>query len=244
MPAGSRVVQCGFLGCVPYPAASRLQAALRDAVLAGGPQTLLLLEHPPVVTFGRNARRAGLLVGESALAERGVELHETDRGGLATFHGPGQLVGYPILDLRPDRRDARRYVRDLEEVLVRTLADLGLPAEHSDRTRPIGVWVGARKVASIGVHLKRWVTSHGFALNLTTDLSWFGLIDPCGLGSATMTSVAAATGRRHQLAEVARIVTSHFAEVFACTTQPLALDPAWHAASPCPPKRALLGQPP
>ncbi len=212
--SAERPLVARWLGQISYGAAEGVQDRARQGVLDGeGVETLLLLEHPPVVTLGRNASRGGI-VTPSGLAERGVEVAESDRGGEATFHGPGQLVGYPVIDLKPDRRDVRRYVRDLEAVLIATLADLDVEAEHSDESRPIGVWVGMKKIASIGVHLRRWVTTHGFALNLTTDLSYFSLIQPCGLDSSTMTSVEALTGKRHAALSVARLCAAHFSRVF------------------------------
>ena len=196
----------------------RLQTHFRDAVVAGeGPEVALLLEHHAVVTLGRSADDASILVAREWLAERGVDVAECDRGGLVTFHGPGQLVGYPIVDLKPDRRDVRRYVRDLEEVIIRTLAELGVSGEHSDGERAIGVWVGRRKIASIGVHLKRWVTSHGFALNLTTDLSYFAMMQPCGLDASVMTSVEDLTGERHEVEAVAELCQRHLGDVLGRT---------------------------
>src|SRR6185295_16617171 len=135
---------------------------------------LFLLEHPPVITLGRNARSQDVLFDEQALRERGVTLAPTDRGGQVTYHGPGQLVGYPILNLSPDRRDVGRYLRDLEEEVIRTLSRFGIGAARIDGLT--GVWVGGEKIASIGVHLSRWITTHGFALNVSTDLAHFSLI--------------------------------------------------------------------
>ena len=155
------------------------------------------------------------------LEGRGVEVHETDRGGQATYHGPGQLVGYPIVDLKPNRRDVRRYVRDLEEVLILTLADYDIEGEPALSPRPVGVWVGERKIASLGIHLRHWVTTHGFALNVTTDLTFFSGIVACGMQSAPMTSIEELTGRAPRLEEVAERVVLHFAEVFARTPVPL-----------------------
>ncbi|HEV2846782.1 MAG TPA: lipoyl(octanoyl) transferase LipB, partial [Thermoanaerobaculia bacterium] len=139
---------------------------------------------------------------------------ESDRGGQVTYHGPGQLVGYPIVNLSPDRRDVRRYVRDLQEVLIRTLADYGVAAEPRDGQAFIGVWVGEEKIASIGVHLSRWITTHGFALNVSTDLSFFTGIIPCGLDQVRMTSVERLTGKAPSLPEIAAVCARHFGEVF------------------------------
>jgi lipoyl(octanoyl) transferase len=209
-----RRVEWCFLGRIPYAPAARLQDAVRRQVRRGeGPERLLLLEHPPVYTLGRNARAGDVLAGSEWLAGRGIDVHETDRGGQATYHGPGQLVGYPILDLNPDRRDVRRYVVDLCTVLVRTLAELGIPA--AARPAPqIGVWAGDAKIASLGVHLSRWVTTHGFALNVAPDLSHFTGLVPCGMPGVELTSVAALRGEAPPLPAVARLLVPHFAAVF------------------------------
>jgi lipoyl(octanoyl) transferase len=156
---------------------------------------LLLLEHPSVITLGAKTRhnRSNVLETPDALAAKGVALFETGRGGDVTFHGPGQLVGYPILDLKPDRCDVHRYVRDLEEVLIRSVGEFGIAAARINGLT--GVWVGDEKLAAIGVRISRWVTSHGFALNVSTDLRAFQLIVPCGIEGVVMTSVAAELGR-------------------------------------------------
>jgi lipoyl(octanoyl) transferase len=156
---------------------------------------------------------------------------ESDRGGKVTYHGPGQLVGYPIIDLSPDRRDLRRYVHDLLEVLVRTLQEIGIDGEPRHVTEEIGVWVENRKIASIGVHVSRWITTHGFALNVHTDLSFFSSIVPCGLEGVEMTSVEGCAGRRRDLAEVAARCAHHFGEVFGCR---LTRVPASKILEPCP----------
>ena len=209
-----RLTHWSWLGRVPYAATAALQVELREALRRGeGPERLLLLEHEPVFSLGRNATAADVLWGPVELAARGLEVQPTDRGGQVTFHGPGQLVGYPILDLNPDRRDIRRYVRDLQTVLVRTLADFGVDAEGGEGERT-GVWVGARKVASIGIHLSRWRTTHGFALNVAPDLALFGGIVACGLPDVDMTSIARETGVAPALAVVGERVVAHFAAVF------------------------------
>ena len=212
--APRRETRWSWLGRVGYAEAVDLQHAVRDTIRRGeGPERLLLLEHAPVFTLGRNAEAGDVRAGADWLRAHQVEVHESDRGGQVTFHGPGQLVGYPIVDLSPDRRDVRRYVQDLEEVLVRTLADHGVAA----RGRPsphVGIWVGDAKVASIGIHLSRWITTHGFALNVTTDLALFGGIVPCGMPEVRMTSIAALTGARPGLPEVAARLAGHFAAVF------------------------------
>jgi lipoyl(octanoyl) transferase len=193
-----------------------VQHSIRDAVKRGAaPDHLLLLEHPHVYTLGRNADRADVLAGAEWLRARGVEVAECDRGGQVTYHGPGQLVGYPVINLSPDRRDVRRYVRDLQEVLIRTLADYGVAARGGEEQAFIGVWAGERrKIASIGVHLSRWVTTHGFALNVSTDLSYFAGIVPCGLNQVEMASIERLTGKAPALPEVAEVCARHFAEVF------------------------------
>lgn len=220
--AEPRTLKTGFLGRVPYAGAAALQLTLRDALLAGtGEEHLLLLEHPSVFTLGRNADPTDVVADPGWLDRRGVEVHESDRGGQATYHGPGQLVGYPIVDLKPNRRDVRRYVRDLEEVLILTLADYGVAGEPALSPRPVGVWVGERKIASLGIHLRHWVTTHGFALNVATDLSFFSGIIACGMESAPMTSIEELAGTAPALEEVARRVVLHFSEVFGRTPVPL-----------------------
>jgi lipoyl(octanoyl) transferase len=204
-----------FLGRIGYAAALERQLATRAALKSGeGPERFLLLEHSHVYTLGRNATLADVLAGPEWLAARGIEVAECDRGGQVTYHGPGQLVGYPIVNLSPDRRDIRRYVRDLQEVLIRTLAGYGLAAEPRDGQEYIGVWVGDEKIASIGVHLSRWITTHGFALNVSTDLSYFAGIIPCGLHQVRMTSIERLTGQAPSLPEVAEVVARHFGEIF------------------------------
>lgn len=202
-----------FLGRIGYAAAAALQERCARLLKDGGPEErLLLLEHPPVITLGRNARREDILRDDETLLSLGVSVEETDRGGQVTYHGPGQLVGYPILDLSPDRRDVARYLRDLEEVLIRTLAHFGV--ETGRAAGLTGVWAGGEKIASIGVHLSRWVTTHGFALNVNTDLSHFGLIVPCGLRGRAVTSMQRLVGRRTSLEDVASALVPEFAEIF------------------------------
>ncbi len=211
-----RRVHWSFLARVPYAPTYALQERLREDVRFGrGPEHLLLLEHSPVFTLGRSASAADVTANAAWLAERGVEVQATNRGGQVTYHGPGQLVGYPILNLDPDRRDVRRYVRDLQEVLIRTLAELGLEARRREGQAYIGLWVGDAKIASIGVHLARWITIHGFALNVATDLGSFDGIVACGLPQVEMTSVEKLLGHRAPpLAEVAAIVARHFSEIY------------------------------
>ncbi len=176
-------------------------------------EALFLLEHEPVFTLGRNANAADVLAPAAWLETRGVEVHESSRGGQVTYHGPGQLVGYPIIDLNPDRRDVRRYVGDLESVLVRTLGEFGIEAEGRSGSE-VGVWVGGSKIASIGVHLRKWVTLHGFALNVSTDLEHYQGIVACGLEGVRMISIERLLGSAPDLPELARRVAGHFADVF------------------------------
>ena len=212
---GSRPTVWSYLGRVDYATAVELQVAAREALRRGdGPERLLLLEHPPVFTLGRNAGPEDLLWSARELEDRGVSVHDSDRGGQVTYHGPGQLVGYPILDLNPDRRDIRRYVRDLQETLVRTLADFGVAAEGGEADR-IGVWTRGRKIASIGIHLSRWITTHGFALNVDPDLGHFEGIVACGIRGVDMTSIERESRASPELSAVAARYVVHFANVFA-----------------------------
>jgi lipoyl(octanoyl) transferase len=176
------------------------------------PDHLLLLEHHPVFTLGRNARAENLLLPAEALRERGFEVFDTGRGGDVTYHGPGQVVGYPILDLSPDRRDVHRYVRDLEEVMIRTSADYGIEAGRIEGLT--GAWVGGEKIGAIGVRIARWVTSHGFAFNVATDLEAFDLIVPCGIRGRGVTSLERLLGRAVPLEEAMDRLAEHFATVF------------------------------
>jgi lipoyl(octanoyl) transferase len=207
-------------GVVPYDEGVALQQGLVDARKAGAiPDTLVLLEHPPVITLGVKVRnsRAHVLATDAELATADVALFESGRGGDVTYHGPGQLVGYPILDLKPDRVDAHRYVRDLEEVLIRVCASYGI--EGTRQAGLTGVWVGDEKVAAIGVRLSRWVTSHGFALNVDPDLSHFSLIVPCGIEDKGVTSLARLLGRDVAMADVRRRVVAALVEVFGHTLE-------------------------
>jgi lipoyl(octanoyl) transferase len=211
----SRKLVVRRLGRIGYADGVELQKALVQQRVAGEiDDTLLFVEHPPVITLGVKTRGnfANIRADATALAAQGVEVHESGRGGDVTFHGPGQLVGYPIIDLKPDRQDVHRYVRDLEEVLIRTAADFGIEAGRVKGFS--GAWVGDVKLAAIGVRISRWVTSHGFALNVTTDLSGFGLIVPCGISDRGVTSLAALVGREVAMADVERSVVTHFAAVF------------------------------
>jgi lipoyl(octanoyl) transferase len=210
-----RHIEIRQLGVVPYSAALALQRTLVEERRANGVGDLLLLvEHPHVLTLGvrGDGGRSHILATDEALAARGIEVFETGRGGDITYHGPGQLVGYPIVDLKPDRQDVHRYVRDLEEVLIRTASDYGIDAGRVPGLT--GVWVGREKLAAIGVRIARWVTSHGFALNVSTDLDHFNLIVPCGIADRGVTSLERLLGRRVEIGDVAARVASRFGEVF------------------------------
>jgi lipoyl(octanoyl) transferase len=213
------------LGLVPYGEALELQRATARARIRGElpDDVLLLVEHPPVVTLGRTAKAANLLLSPDALRARGVELFEVERGGDVTFHGPGQLVGYPVVDLKRHRQDLHWYLRQVEDALIRTLAAFSISAERNPgRT---GVWTRGRKIASIGVHARDWVTWHGFALNVTTDLSYFDLIIPCGIGGVVMTSIARELGTSSvSVDEVATTAGRAFAEVFGLTAREVGRD--------------------
>lgn len=207
------------LGLISYQAALDLQRDLVEQRKRGEiPDQLLLLEHPDVITLGVKTRndRSHVLESEDALAAKGVSLFETGRGGDVTFHGPGQLVGYPIINLNPDRCDVHRYVRDLEEVLIQAVSGFGISAGRVQGLT--GIWAGPAqdraKLAAIGVRISRWVTSHGFALNVNTNLSRFGLIVPCGIADKGVTSMERLLGHQVPMAEVADAVARAFAAVF------------------------------
>lgn len=186
------------LGLRPYREVLELQRTLCRRRIAGGlsQDLLLLVEHPPVVTLGRGTRDASLPISPDELRRRGLEVFEIERGGDVTWHGPGQLVGYPIIDLRDHRPDLHWYLRELEGVLIDALAALDVPAERNPGLT--GVWTRGRKIASIGIHVKQWVTFHGFALNVVNDLAHFDLIVPCGIQGVTMTSVLRERGERDE----------------------------------------------
>lgn len=205
------------LGLLPYLAAWELQQRLVEARKAGAiPDVLLLCEHPHVITLGRNGKREHLRASDRLLAQMGVEFHASERGGDITYHGPGQIVGYPILDLAAYRRDVRWYVAQLEEVMIRASADFGVTARRVEERH--GVWVdapaGEEKLGALGVHLSRWVASHGFAYNVSTDLRYFDLIVPCGIAGARATSLERIVGRPVDAAAARARVAAHFAEVF------------------------------
>ena len=206
------------LGRVPYGEALELQRSIaRDRISGAISQdVLLLMEHPPVVTLGRSSKEKNLTASPEFLESRGVELFEVERGGDVTFHGPGQLVGYPIIDLKRHRQDLHWYLRSIEQALINALADYGIPGERN--TSYTGVWTRGKKIASIGVHARDWVTWHGFALNVTTELSYFNLIVPCGIDGVVMTSIARELGVEEVSAhDVAERVTAKFAAAFDLT---------------------------
>lgn len=208
-----RVCEARWLGLVQYSEGLRIQqSAVERLSSREAPEQLLLLEHPHVLTLGRGADNSNILADQKQLQSNSVEVHETGRGGDVTYHGPGQLVGYPIINLKPDRCDVHRYVRDLEEVLIRTISDFGVTGS---RIRGLtGVWVGNEKIAAIGVRIARWITSHGFALNVNTDLNYFSMIVPCGISDKGVTSLSRLLGRRIELSEVARVAATKFSQVF------------------------------
>ncbi|HMI47461.1 MAG TPA: lipoyl(octanoyl) transferase LipB [Gemmatimonadaceae bacterium] len=206
------------LGRLGYVEALELQRSLaRDRISGAIPQDLLLLvEHPPVVTLGRSSKQKHLVASPEFLQTKGVELFEVERGGDVTFHGPGQLVGYPIIDLKRHKQDLHWYLRKIEEALINSLGDYGILGERN--TAYTGVWTRGRKIASIGVHARDWVTWHGFALNVTTDLSYFDLIVPCGIDGVVMTSIARELGSDDiSMHDVQDRVTARFAEAFDLT---------------------------
>ncbi|HJR64159.1 MAG TPA: lipoyl(octanoyl) transferase LipB [Gemmatimonadaceae bacterium] len=209
------------LGRMAYGEALELQRSVARSRIAGdiAEDVLLLVEHPPVVTLGRTAKERHVVASPDFLRQRGVEVFEVERGGDVTFHGPGQLVGYPIIDLKRHRLDLHWYLRQVEEALIRSLAEYGIPAER--QAGYTGVWTRGRKIASIGVHARDWVTWHGFALNVVTDLSWFDLIVPCGIDGVTMTSMARETTHSQiTVAEVEGPIARLFGDVFSLTPVP------------------------
>lgn len=202
------------LGVVDYDEAFALQKRHVERLQRDeGDDVLMFVEHPHVITVGRNATGRAIVADRRLIEARGVRVAATDRGGDVTYHGPGQLVGYPIIRLEVGRRDIRRYVHDLEQVLIDSLADFGVQAARHNVHR--GVWVGDRKIASLGIRISRWVTSHGFALNVSTDLSYFSLMNPCGIEGCRMTSLSLESASPVAMAAVRERVTTHFGRVFA-----------------------------
>lgn len=208
-----RTIAIHRLGRVPYAPAHELQARLQEARRLGKiDDTLLLLEHDPVVTLGRGTKPGHVLAGADELRARGIDLEEVGRGGDVTYHAPGQLVAYPIFDLGPDRRDVRRYVRDLEEIMIATCADFGVRADRVAGFN--GAWTNHRKIGAVGVRISRWITMHGFALNVSTDLRGFEVIVPCGIADREVTSLERELGAAPRFDAVVERVETHFARVF------------------------------
>jgi len=219
-PGKTRTLKVERLGRVEYAAALDIQKYTERAVLSGEqPDTLLLLEHPHTLTLGRRATDGGIIAPEDVLHARGVTVFETNRGGKVTYHGLGQIVGYPIINLSPDREDVHRYVRELEEVLIRTMSDFDIEAFRIEGLT--GVHTSRGKVAAIGVHIARWVTTHGFALNVSTDLSYFNLIIACE--GEPVTSMKEILGREVDMGEVEDHIAQRFAEVFEMESEPAAV---------------------
>lgn len=228
-PGEPRTLVVRYLGRVEYEDGLALMKGVAKAREEGRMEdTLLLLEHPPVLTMGRAAKRENVLLGPEELGARGVDVFETDRGGDVTYHGPGQLVGYPIFDLKPDRKDVRKYVQSLEEAIIRTLASYGIEAGRAPKWT--GVWVGdpddpgAVKVCAIGVHIRKWVTTHGFALNVRPDLGHFDMIVPCGIQERGVASMAGLLGKPLEVSDVAPLVAEKMGEVFGWTVEERGFD--------------------
>ena len=218
--APPRTLDVRRLGLIAYADALALQAELVASRRAGEiPDTLLLLEHPHVITLGSGSHEENVLVSAEERAARGIELFETGRGGDVTYHGPGQLVGYPILDLKPERQDLHRYLRDLEEMLIGVLGEFGLRGSRKEGLT--GVWVDDRKLAAIGVRVSSgWITSHGFALNVTTDLSFFGAIVPCGIRDHGVGSISEEAGHTVAMREAEDAVVRQMERVFGHVRAP------------------------
>ena len=215
------------LGLMGYAEAWELQKRIVAARKAGSIEDVLLFcEHPHVITLGRSGKRSNLLAGDSILRQKGIEYFEASRGGDITYHGPGQVVGYPILNLGAIKRDVVWYVRSLEEVMIRASVDFGIAAQRE--AGKTGIWVGegaaAEKLGAIGVHISRWVTSHGFAYNVSTDLRYFDLIVPCGIAGRKATSLEKLLGHSVDSREIAARLTQHLGEVFNLDMQPASLD--------------------
>ena len=205
---------------VEYESALALQMKICELKKRGMPEDfLLLLEHPPVITLGRNGNWHNLVVSEEMLQDRGVTRFQADRGGDITFHGPGQLIGYPLLKLEAREKDVHRYMRNLEETVIRTAGDFGSEARREGNLT--GVWTDSGKICAMGVHISRWITRHGLALNVNTDLSFYELIVPCGLVGKPVSSMQAVLGRKLDLGNVSRKLAEHFGRVFARKMVPI-----------------------
>jgi lipoate-protein ligase B len=202
------------LGLVEYREAYDLQRTLTRQRLDGSPaDIILLLEHPPVISIGKSGKLENVLASQAQLTREGISLFFTDRGGDVTYHGPGQLVAYPIIDLRNRKKDVRKFVRDLEEVVIRTLNDFSISA-HRDESHA-GVWVNGEEIAAIGLSIKRWITMHGIALNVNPNLEHFSLINPCGFSDRKATSMARLLARDVPMEEVTPRLIAHFSDVFS-----------------------------
>lgn len=211
----ARPLEVRRLGLVPYSEALTLQRALVEERRARAvPDLLLLLQHPPVITVGvsGDGGRSNVVASAEHLASLGINIHETGRGGDVTYHGPGQVVGYPILDLRPDRCDVHRYVRDIEDVMIRTCFDHSVQAARIQGLT--GAWVGTHKIGAIGVRISRWITSHGFSFNVAANLDHFSLIVPCGISDGGVTSLERALGRPVPIEKVEASLVTHFCDIF------------------------------
>ena len=219
-----RTLRLERMGTVAYGPMHELQKQ-RQANVRDGVQddTLFLLEHLPVITAGKNTGRNHILASEQELERRGVELHDSGRGGDVTYHAPGQIVGYPIVHLQEGEKDIRRYVCNLEEVLIRTAKDFGITANRIDGER--GIWVGNDKLAAIGVRISRWTTMHGFAINVSTDLTGFDLIVPCGLHDRGVTSLEKLLGEAPSIVDVENRLAHHCGEVLGRTIQEVTSSP-------------------
>lgn len=211
------------LGLIGYSKCLSLQRKLEKLRFENEiPDTLLLLEHTPVITLGTAGGESGLLVEPEAIQEAGVQLFHTDRGGNVTYHGPGQLVGYPIFDLHAHGKDVHLYLRNLEEVVIRTLAELGVKGERMSGLT--GVWVGGEKICSIGIAVRRWISYHGLALNVSPNFEHWSLIQPCGLADRQVTSIEKLIGQNPGMDEVKALVVEKFAEVFSMDPERTELD--------------------
>lgn len=221
--AGRTCYRIHFPEKVDYAEALALQMQICERKKAGwAPDVLLLLEHAPVITLGRNSDWHNLLVTDEVLRARGVTRFHVDRGGDITFHGPGQLVGYPLLKLEPPEQDVHRYMRNLEEMIIRVLADFGIDAGREGKLT--GVWTDSGKICAMGVHISRWITRHGFALNVNTDLSYYDLIVPCGLSGKRVTSMREILKREVNILEIADRLAARFENIFGRKMIPLPVE--------------------